>query len=281
VLVAVTLWPSNEPTLLSWAPPTLSQPRTHRVTNDSLDVLASLDPGRDYRIVLPDEPIVDTVNVVGGRNVVLIGGEIKIENEGPSAGVETRYGFFLKNQTGTIHLEGVRIHGADLVAGVVLDQGEGATVQLQHIRIEDVHARDNVEFTDSHPDVIQTWRGPRTLRIDRLTGTTAAVGLQFQPHEYERQQIDVWEIRRTNLRGSRSPDRSRHLLWKNGAEPWWRQRQDDVWVQPAPGREGWGVAYPSEELWEPFNLGEPPDGDFVPRGSAGIGYVSAGYRDDE
>lgn len=251
------------------------------MTNENLGELATLDPRLDYRLILPDAPIVDTVNIVGGRNVVLIGGEIEIRDQGIDAGVDERYGVFLKNQTGTIHIEGVRIHGADLVAGVVLDQGAGATVQLQYIRIEDVHARDNLEFSDAHPDVIQTWRGPRTLRIDRLTGTTAAVGLQFQPHEYERQRIVVWEIRRTNLRGSRSPDRSRHLLWKNGAEPWWPQRQDDVWVRPGPGRESWGVAYPSEELWEPFNLGEPPGGDFVPRGSAGIGYVSPGYREEE
>ncbi|MEO5576967.1 MAG: hypothetical protein ABIR67_06180 [Gaiellaceae bacterium] len=285
--VLVVLRFTGDDERLSWAPPELVSPREVRVTKANLGELVSLEPGRDYRLILPEAPIESTLNVIGGRNVVLIGGEVRISGEVADAGVDRRYGIFLKDQTGTVHVEGLRIHGDDLAAGVVLDQAKGATVQLQNLRIEDVHARDNVEFTDAHPDVIQTWRGPHILRIDRLTGTTAAVGLQFQPYEYEWQQLGTWEVRRTNLRGSRSPDLSRHLLWRNtgvpgpaGSDTWWQQRNEDLWVEPAPGRAGW-VAFPSAELWQPFRIGAPPGGDFVPKEAVGSSYASPGYRSSE
>lgn len=40
--------------------------------------------------------------------------------------------------------------------------------------------RDQAEFTDNHPDIIQTRGGVGELRIDHLTGSTDYQGLYFK-----------------------------------------------------------------------------------------------------
>lgn len=61
-----------------WAPPKLENPETIQLKDRSAHGL-KLKTDRDYVIKLPaDRPFVGELTVYGGRNVVIIGGEIRI-----------------------------------------------------------------------------------------------------------------------------------------------------------------------------------------------------------
>jgi hypothetical protein len=262
---------------LYWPPPTLSNPTTIKVTNDNRRF--DLDPDKDYVIQMPSTPVTTDggVWIVGGRNIVMVGGEIS--NDTPIAdGVETdlAYGLYLKDQTGTVHLEGLWIHGRGIGQAVVLQETKGATVQLQHARLEPLHPVGYV-----HTDGIQSWSGPLRLRLFDVTIVTAGVGLQTQPNQYGPQTIDTWEYRRVNIRQTTA---AAYALWKEpGDGDWWREIHEDVWV-----RNRGHLAWPDLAYWNPggkgrvegtkLRLGVPRGGDFVPEGSVGAGYAPVGER---
>jgi hypothetical protein len=267
-----TTWPSTAtPTgsrsigNLAWAPPALSSPVTVNATtaNQSL----KLDDAKDYRIVLPSIPLqVDAggLAISGGHNVVLIGGTI----ESKVGAVDTRHrGLFLKNQTGTIHVEGLAIIGASLTEGIDLDQRMGATVQLENIRVDEVHG----SYTGEHADIIHTWAGPRELRIDGLTGRTSYQGFFLLP----RQEIDgaptytgpldPWDFRNINITGTAG---SGYMLWKEDASI----KNTNVYVNKADGATD-KMLWPNASEWPGVTVGKPA-ADFVPAGLAGIGYTA-------
>ena len=73
---------------LYWPSPTLSHPTTIKVTNDNTRLI--LEPDKDYVIQMPPTPVTSEGGVwlVGGRNIVMVGGEIF--NDTPIAdGTET------------------------------------------------------------------------------------------------------------------------------------------------------------------------------------------------
>jgi hypothetical protein len=227
---------------LAWSPPALNSPITVEVTEANAQL--HLDSTRDYLIRLPAGRPLSVEGglwLIGGHNVVVQGGEISVPwNDG---GPDRKYGVFAKNQTGTLHLEGLLLHGPGLAVGIALDQGAGATVQVQNTRVEVTHP-----LTDAvHPDVMQTWRGPYILRIDRLTGITTSGGLKFQPHEYDVQRLGTWDLQNINLSGGQ------YILWKNdwslqtgGHVGFWKERRQNFWVRPD---RSWGWAYPDEAHW--------------------------------
>jgi hypothetical protein len=264
--------PSFAGTPLRWEPPALTSPVRVAVT-ESKRVL-SLDPARDYEITMPGAPLTGSggLTIVGGRNVVLRGGHISIPWQGPAPAAQSRRGLYLKGQTGVVHVEGLRIDGPDLAEGINLDQRAGAIVQLQNIHVGEVRARDLVKFTDTHPDVIQTWGGPEELRIDGLTGTTSYQGLFLAPTQYDKTATTrLADISRVNIRGTST---SAYLLWQASSFP---MRIRDVWVSRAqtPRPRYW--AWPSSSAWSGYQVGVPAAGDFVPSQSVGIGYTSPGY----
>jgi hypothetical protein len=61
---------------LSWAPPTLTEPVTIEVSDSKANL--KLDQTKDYIIKMPAKPLQGGLGIWGGRNVVLIGGEIHI-----------------------------------------------------------------------------------------------------------------------------------------------------------------------------------------------------------
>ena len=249
---------------LYWPSPTLSNPTTIEVTNDNTRL--NLEPGKDYMIQMPPTPVTSEGGVwlVGGRNIVMVGGEIF--NDTPIAdGAETdlAYGLYLKDQTGTVHLEGLSIHGRGIGQAVVLSEPNGATVQLQHSRLETLHPVGYV-----HTDGIQSWSGPLRLRLFDVTIVTAGVGLQTQPHQFGPQTIDTWEYRRLNIRQTTA---AAYALWKElAAGGWWREIHEDMWVR----NRGY-LAWPDLAHSNPGGKGEGrghetrsrvlPGGDFVPR----------------
>ncbi len=249
---------------LSWAPPALTDPTTIQLSTNPSTLF--LDAGKDYRIVMPPSPVTRAMAIRGGRNVVLIGGEISIPWQGSTPTISQRRGLLIRDQTGTVHIEGLLIRGEDVSEGIQIDADQ-AVVQLENVRVENLHARDEVNFSDNHPDVVQPYGGVRALRVDNLTGYTDYQGMFMAE---DRGPIGSIDLRRVNLVGMTT---ARYLLW-TGNYP---ISSSDVWVRPGDGRTM------NNTLWNwpsdaPVNMGVPDSGDFVKPGVAGVGYVSPGYR---
>jgi hypothetical protein len=250
---------------LRWQPPALTEPEYVRVSESRRSL--QLDPQRDYVVEMPSKPVTGAGGVViaGGHNVKLVGGEIDVSSGG--RGPVSR-GLFLKGQTGVVHVEGLLIRGSDLGEGIDLDQRLGATVQLQNIRVEYTHARDERTFRDTHPDLIQSWAGPRELRVDGFTGCTGYQGFFLHPTQFG-SRMERAELSRINITGTR---RSGYLLWQATPFPVVLR---DVWMRPNPAK-GANVLWPNSRAWPGTRIGTPRRGDFVPAGAAGTGYRAAG-----
>lgn len=91
------------PDPLAFAPPALSNPVNVYVT-DSYRSL-KLNQSADYIVHLPSTPLSGGVSIWGGHNVVVIGGEIDINNPDGDRGL------YLQDATGTEHVEGVYVTG--------------------------------------------------------------------------------------------------------------------------------------------------------------------------
>ena len=262
--------PELDDALLSFPPPELEDPETVDLSEDRS---VKLDEDRDYVLELPDEPLVGGVSVSGGRNVVLVGGEITISpKEEEDDGVR---GLFLKDQTGTVHVEGVAITGEGLGEGFNLDQRRGAVVQLQNVRVETVQG----ERDGHHADVIQTWAGPRELRIDRLSARSTYQGFFMLPGQFgDQDPPEVFDLRRVDIEGT---EPSAYLVWGDKGE--WPLQLTQVWLSRPDGSEDpQDLLWPrgdgeGTEAWDDVEIGVPPGGPFVPEGVAGVGYTSPGY----
>jgi hypothetical protein len=287
--------------LLRYAPPELVDPITIRVDAASGPSNLSMDPQRDYVIEMPDEPVRRGLALVGGRNVVMIGGEIFIPHQGPNPTINARRALHVSGATGVVHIEGVLMHGDDISEGIQTSAPD-AIVQIQNVGIFNVHARDQKGFTDNHPDIIQTWGSVGALRVDGLTGETDYQGLFFKA-DYNGPHGPV-ELHNVNVRGLPT---ARYLVWtsnQGGGYP--DVTLENVWVEASPARAG-GFAmsvWPDANGAHPYRLqvgtngdgvetgswpaavgvtgevsaGRPPGGDFVRAEAIGVGYRSPGYE---
>lgn len=179
---------------LTWAPPdtdgftavTVEAPGTIRLEDD-----------RDYVIEAPDV-IEGAVTLRGGRNIVWIGGHIRIPHQGPYADTASRRALVIDDgqqpvDGRIVHIEGLLIDGEDLSEGINTNS-PSAIVQIQNCRVgpvafREVSDREGSESYPSanHPDIIQTWGSVKELRVDGLTGLSAYQGIflkadQNQPH---------------------------------------------------------------------------------------------------
>lgn len=253
-----------------------------------------LDTTRDYIIKIGDVSAIGGVILDGGHNVVAIGGHITIPWAGTNPGPSDRRALELKNQTGTVHVEGLLIdnQGGDLAEGIQI-ASPNAIVQIENVRVTDIHARDEVGFTDTHPDVIQPWGGYRELRVDHLTGRSDYQGVFLKAES-------GWSLGNTDLRNVNliGLPTAHYLFWQEVATT--PVTLTNVWMNVSQTRYplGWSV-YPdlakplgrvatlsadgSYVYWTSSNItgsirgGSPPVGDYVPVGVAGVGYTSPGY----
>jgi hypothetical protein len=247
---------------LSWKPPTLNQPITVDLKPGNQDVI--LDNNKDYRLRIT-EPLTDPGGLIvsGGRNVVLIGGEIRIPYHDQDL---KRRGMYLKNQRGTIHIEGVHITGEHLGEGINLDQRYGATVQLQNMRIDTV----NGTLQSNHADLIQTWAGPKTLRIDRLSGHTTYQGMFLLPKQhFPEAQLADWDFRNIDIVGT--PE-SGYGLWKDDNH---NISATNVYIHKSNGSTAKSL-WPSTSVWPGVTVGSPIGASMV-SGTPGMSYSSPGY----
>ena len=281
---------------LTWSPPKLSNPRVVKIAAAPTQNVIRLDLNTDYVIEMPSAPVTRGLALVGGRNVVLVGGEIAIPWQGSGASIASRTGLKIKNATGTVHIEGLLIRGADLSEGIQIDAPE-AVVQLQNVGIFNIHARDQVNFSDNHPDLIQTYGNVKTLRIDCFTGSTDYQGFFFAA-DYNGAHGPV-DLRRVNIIATPT---ARQLLWLKPQAAAGNVTLDQVYLDstgtrkrnigeavypniwsPAPNRaqiSNNSVTWPLEmqpRVSGSAVSGRPPKGDFVSPKAVGTGYRSPGY----
>jgi hypothetical protein len=292
-------YPVGATAALEWPPPALVAPVTITVDPQPASRLIRLDDRQDYIIRLPGEPVNRGLAIQGGHNVVLVGGEIRIPWQGDHASVTSRTGLKIIGATGVVHVEGLVIGGDDLSEGIQIDAPQ-AIVQIQNVGIYDIHARDQVSFSDNHPDLIQPYGGVAELRVDRFTGSTDYQGLFFKSGV----PFHAIHLKRVNIIGLPT---ARYLLWFGPDAAAGSVFLQDVWVDiPAQRRGGLSKSvwpdvdgtYPAQAqiadvlgtnaaFW-PDDMhpgvygmvleGRPPGGDYVKRDEIGLHYVSPGYQ---
>jgi hypothetical protein len=157
-------------------------------------VFKGADAGKDYIIKMPSTPLAldgeARMDINGGRNITLIGGEIKASSAARTQPVIKFYG-----QTGTVHVEGLKISGAPkLGEGVQFVNMPSATVQFQNVYFDTLNANCGPRAYH-HCDIFQIYNGgPKEVRIDRLSGTT-----QYQAFMLQHAPSTKWDLRNIDI----------------------------------------------------------------------------------
>lgn len=267
-------------------PPLLDHPQDIMLQTGR--TVTKLDPGRDYRIILPRGPKIGSTMILGGHNIVMIGGNITVPPDD-----KTKRALYIKGATGTVHIEGVLIDNpAKAEFDAIAIAAPAATVQLKNIRVEGVRG-----FMHSwHADILQPWGGVKSLIVDGLTGTSAYQGIQLSSLKGP---IGTISLRNVNLRSIDPQIGTRGVNGGNGGYLFWadcsltaRIDFDQVYVAPRPerlrseavwpasgGKSRCGsrlgadgrVTFPALPITGEIRLGSPPR-DFVPAGMAGLDY---------
>jgi hypothetical protein len=193
-------------------PPTLSNPReitaapcapegpygvvpSDYVSRNELDKLG----GGDFVIRIAG-PLRCPLWISGGHSVVIVGGEVDVS--GPTSDCRPpsfspcdamgHAGIYLRDQSGTVYVEGVWLHGSDI--GVGVDQSEpnrSSELDLVNVRVDDLHTYDTATVwaangnapSGVHPDCLASLEGPGRIRIDGFTCGTDYFGFQLSPFE--------------------------------------------------------------------------------------------------
>jgi len=234
---------------LAWRPPLLTAPSTISLEGlqptGSGNVDLRLDPTRDYVVKLgsagrPGE-LATGLALTGGRNVVIVGGRITCQDIVDS-NLSRGRGIEIWDNKGTVHIEGVLF--ANCGTGIAISAPE-SVVQVQNSRFEDVDS----PYDLMHPDVIQTWRGPKEIRIDGLTADFSSKGLLWMsvngqfPRRVDQRRINfrLWS------KGGATPNGPHHFTWH--VSPTTRSTCQACWTEtgwfrnafPRRLQDGWGT----------------------------------------
>ena len=284
----------DAPPRLTWAPPVLTSPVEVTVTNANRRLF--LDNARDYRLTIT-EHLNRELWIEGGRNVVVIGGHITIDQLGSASSyqdntaIKVRYG----DPAGTVHLEGILIDGPYVNDGIVT--ATSRNLQIQNVRVE--RAYDMIK--NGHADCFQSQLGVGHLRVDRFTCSTQRQGFFLGDHDGPIRSADLRNVNMYSAYGY-------HMLWQT--TPSFAMNLANVWLAVAPnsttqytfgfwvypqvdGRTASGtidlnrravLATDGQSLWfvgsnitGTVRKGVPSSGDFVTRSAIGTAYASPGY----
>ena len=247
---------------LSWAPPELEDPKTIILSSKKRSL--KLQKGQDYILEAP-KTIEGRVTINGGDDIVWIGGEI--DAPGSSRAL------YLRGSTGVVHVEGIRITGKGLKEGINIST-EKAEVRLQNILVDKV----NGTRKGHHADVVQTWKGPRKLLIDRLEGTTTYQGFMWDPFQFgEPGSVDLYEVRNTVLRHT---GKGGYPIYKSKGD--YPVRTSDVVVVSPKASAKKSVVYAKgtpASAWAGVTVAKKAASPLT--GEPGIDYTSPGYADSD
>jgi len=277
---------------LRWAPPQLQDPQTIALGQGF--AMLHLTPGRDYVLRLPPGRKVGGTFVEGGRNVVVIGGHISV----PTGTVSDsqRRALYFKDQTGTVHVEGLEIDGsAGGEADAIAINAPQATVQIENVRVDYLHGRQS----GTHADVVQPWGGVGVLRIDRLTGSSHFQGLTIPIDQGPIGSASIADVDLHALAPDVPGGGGGDMLWltREGTCNGYPVQLENVYVTTRANRtigdslwphthdgtrcagvqSGATISWPALPVQGFVTSGSPPGGAYVPSGSVGDDYHSPGY----
>lgn len=278
---------------LQWAPPVLSGATTIAIPTGSGMFSQTLDTSKDYVLKMPAVAR-GPVTIKGGRNVVIIGGQISVTTTSTRA-------LYVNGNNGTVHIEGMLITGTSGVEyDAVAINSPNSIVQLQNMRTPNVRGSVNKNngYAGWHGDIVQPWGGVKELRIDKLTGSTNYQGLFLRPDLGAIGKID---IKRVDLGFDNvNVDGGGHLVWLTTGETqtagsvaieevyvssFKTGRDIGASVWPQVGGSGAVKKADGSVYWPNLSAvsgsvkpGTPSGGSFVPNGAAGVSYVSPGYK---
>lgn len=292
--------------MLAWAPPALSDPTTIELASGEDPDIVNLNPQQDYVLRMPAGGIHGTVEINGGHNVVLIGGEITVPstaNQTDNGQDDTDTALYIRGATGTVHVEGVLIDAdPDVQYDAVDINAPQATVHIENVRVEDVWGSENTE----HADVIQTWGGVKDLRVDRLTANGDYQGLTIDPNlgsvgSAEIENVDLADDARPSALAATTVGGG-YMIWLTSGDDTCnaptttfenvyldnltnRVPDTNTMYPPSTGTSlpcagvlsGDQMTWPDLPITGVVTLGTPPGGSFVPPGVAGLSYQSPGY----
>ena len=224
---------------LTWAPP-----NTTGYTEYTLPTgggVVALDDTADY-VLTQTAPITKCVSIQGGRNVVWIGGKVKIDTiHSMSKSDQAAVRFYKSNDTQAridndgriIHLEGFLSHGY-YVSGDIQTNCPRQSCKVQNCRVEQGMWGRQTGLGDPagpHPDGIQLWGGVKELRVDGLTVLSTYQGLQINE---DLDTVGNIYLRNINVRkrpvgsnteaGQEAPRQyPNYLVWTGGS--------DDIYVE--------------------------------------------------
>lgn len=265
--------------LLSWEPPDTTGYTTQAIAAGGGTY--TLDDDVDYILTAAAE-ITGPVKIVGGRNIVWIGGVFGGRTtvpsgsyDGPNRGIRISDGKN-PNLKRVIFLEGLLFKSGTYLSDAIqiaLRSENETTVILQNIRVA---ATNYGSKATVHADALQCWGGPRTLYIDGFTALDCryqgfyldgADGRTFPTGTGE-----PWDIRRVNLVGG------------TGAKYLLADRRPSSTLLVCDEVYTLGAAYDSTDSfgnWPATGLTQgaaPSGGDWVPSSLwTGVTYTSPGY----
>jgi hypothetical protein len=315
-----SLWRNTvaaEPVALSpagkirWEAPKLQKPTTIQLGTGQTST--ELEKNRDYIIELPREKKVGVTELIGGRNVVIVGGHISVPGTDSATKPAVKHfaAIHLRHQTGTVHIEGLLIDNSAGGKGwdAFFTNCPQATVQIQNVRVEGLSG----DFKGLHADVIQVGGGCGELRVDRLTGTTDYQGIFLKLEENLRGKKRFGPMRFSRVDLKAVPGSFNQALLYLTTPDYYMEGNvdlDDVWLQPVASdpinfivprvtpcgyaqlksgkcdqhhawKEGNVISWPFfPEIHGSVHEGAPKES-FVPAGSVGIGYTSPGVEENE
>lgn len=249
---------------LTWPPPKGWETFENVVVPAAGGTVTLPNSQKDYRLTAP-EMIHGKVRIRGGRNVVWIGGHIRIGKDlGDNPG--ERHGILIDDGKAddvvdgrVVFLEGIRMDGDGLSEGVDT-KAPKAHIVLQNIGIDTIRHRgfDDRDSTGkyaanlplrNHPDIVQLFGGYKSLSVDGLSGRTGYQGLQLVAESRPVGSIPgPIKLRRVNLEAVETPDEiapHRHaghvgLSWYGDSTGQMFVDNGTVWFQHHV-RSGWGA----------------------------------------
>jgi hypothetical protein len=300
--------------LLSWAPPTLVNPITIIIADDGSNRVQMLNNAQDYIIDINDfnASTQNGISIWGGHNIKIIGGRITMGTY-PAVGYPS--GLTLNSNVGTVHVEGLDIGGAALIDAIRIQNTQGGPTSASIIQFENVHVHAQVPpgYTiNEHPDLLQLQNYyPGLIRVDKMTGDTSYQGVTVGDCTGVIKADGGILLKRTNMHPftDQSGQTTNTYLFQEYAStpftldqvwaPAWNGKGIENMVYPdqfngrsnvcgtipgdnafrAQDATGFYAAWPtSAAITGKFYEGNPPAGDYVPAGVAGVNYVSPGYQ---
>lgn len=286
---------------LKYAPPYVGTVTPRPVADGYTKYTLPVD--RDAIFELPNFVKNGSLFVEGGRNIIIRGGHIR-------PNVDTSRAIYIKNNKGTVHIEGVVIEGSGTLNfdAITIDSPD-TILQVQNVRILNVHGT----HSGFHGDIIQPFSGLKELRVDRLTGSSSYQGLQLATTGTP---IGSVELNRVNLKsnGAQTQESGGQLFWMMSANyvfdcvrQQYPVKLENVFLQGRPENgthmfthtvypmrgqldnngvdcggalsgDGTKITFPALPVTGFLSAGAPEGGDYVKEGEAGLNYISPGYQ---